>query len=108
MIRSDKIINGFCFLKNGNVTFIDLYTEKPKEYKLDAFVGFIKNNKIDEYCLFLANKDEEVITPLYKYKLSSKDKNRPIVAKDTPVNKLIDVCYKICIKIFKPDTDILS
>ena len=104
MQRSEKIINGFCFLKNGNVTFINLYTEKSKDYKIEAFAGFIKDNKIDENCIFLANKNEEVITPLYKFKLSSKQHNRPIVAKDTSVDKLIEVCYKICIKITKPES----
>jgi hypothetical protein len=103
MLKSDKIINGFCFLKKGSVTFVNLYNEKSKEYKLDSFIDFIKDNKIDESCIFLANKDEEVVTPLFKYRLSSKNNNRPIVAEDTAIDKLIDVCYKICIKIYNPD-----
>ena len=103
MPKSDKIINGFCFLKNGNVIFVDFYTEKFKEYKIDAFAEFIKDNKIDDHCVCLANKTDEVITPLYKYKLSSKRHNRPITARDISMTKLIEVCYKICITIYKPD-----
>ena len=99
-----KNINGFCYLDDKVVIFVDLLTEKKFRYSLSEFGSFIKENDINNTCIFLANREDGVITPLYKYSLTVKNKKtgetKDIIAKDRHVDQLINVCYKICIKLY--------
>lgn len=100
-MQKDKIINGFCFIKDDNVVFVDLITEKTEDYKKSYFDKFIKEYDLDEHYIVLANKENGIITMLFKYKLSTSKSNIPIKAKDKTIDNLINVCYKICIESFQ-------
>lgn len=101
MPPSKKIINGFGFLKDETVIFIDLITERSEKYEMRSFQKFITDNSVDPYCIFLANREEGFVTPLFKYKLTSSKTKDPIKASSRSHNDLIDLCYKVCIEMFK-------
>lgn len=103
-MQKNKIINGFCFLKDEDVIFVDLLTEKTEKYKKDYFKKFLDEFEIDETYIILSNRDNGYVSLLYKYKLSSKNKT-DIKARDKSVNQLIDVCYKVCIESFQKKKD---
>ena len=101
-METNKIINGFCFLKNDDMIFVDLVTEKPEKLKKKYFEIFIKEYEIDESYIILSNKNEGIVNLLYKYKLTSKtNSDKSINAKDRTIDNLVDVCYKICIENFQ-------
>lgn len=99
-MQKDKIINGFCFLKDDDIVFVDLISEKTENYKKDYFKKFLEEFGIDETYIILANRDKGYVSLLYKYKLSSKNKT-DIKARDKTIDQLIDVCYKVCIESFQ-------
>lgn len=99
-MERNKIINGFCFLKNEDMVFVDLVTEKTETLKKKYFDKFLKEYEIDESYIILSNRDDGLVNLLYKYKLSSKN-DKTIYAKDRTLDNLIDVCYKICIDNFQ-------
>jgi hypothetical protein len=101
MENPQKIINGFCYLKDDSVVFVDLYTDKSENYKRRYFDKFINDNDIDEYCIFLSNREGGLVTPLFKYKLNSVKTKERIKANTKTNDDLIDLCYKICIEMFK-------
>lgn len=105
-MKSDKIINGFCFLKDDSVVFVDLVTERTENYKKSYFDKFIKEYEIDEDYIVLANRENGFVSMLYKYKLTNSKTKNPIKAKDKSIDNLIDVCYKICIESFQKKTQI--
>lgn len=98
---NNKIINGFCYIKEESVIFIDLVTEVSKIYDIKLFNKFLKDHSIDEFCIILSNRENEDVTPLYKYKMSSSKTKQYIRASDQTKNSLIDLCYKVCIEMFK-------
>lgn len=99
--RPSKIINGFGFLKDKNVIFIDLYTEKFVTYDGKVFEEFIKENNVDEDCILLSNREDDVVTPLLKFDLVNHKTKERIKAHLRPHEELITLCYKICIQLFK-------
>jgi hypothetical protein len=103
-MEKNKIINGFCFLKNDDVVFVDLVTEKTEKYKKDYFKKFIEEYEIDDTYIVLSNREDGVVSLLYKYKLSNKN-NKDIKATNKKIDELIDVCYKICIESFQKSKD---
>jgi len=98
--KENKIINGFCFLNNENVIFVDLVTEKTENYHISFFNKFIEENNIDEYCIFLSNREGGIVTPLYKYKLQTAKSNTPIKSNSRSIEELITLCFKVCIEMF--------
>ncbi len=97
----NSIINVFCYLEKDSVVFVDLVTEKKTLYSITQFREYIKENKIDDFCIFLANRDSKGnVSPLYKYSLSTKKSKLPITAHHKTLNELIDVCYRICIRLY--------
>ena len=103
-MKSEKIINGFCFLKDEDVIFVDLVTENNEKFKKSYFNKFIQEYQIDDECIVLANKDGGYVTMLFKYKLTNSKTKMSIKAKDKSIDNLIDVCYKICIEFFQRKT----
>ena len=99
--KEKKIINGFCFLDKDKVVFVDLVSERTENYNVSFFQKFIDSNKIDEYCIFLANREDGFVTPLYKYKLQTAKSKTPIKCNTKSIDDLITLCYKICIELFK-------
>lgn len=96
-----KIINGFCFIKKDKVVFVDLVTEKTEDYNISFFQKFIDDHEIDEFCIFLANREGGYVTPLYKYKLQTAKSKTPIKSSTRSVDELITLCYKVCIEVFQ-------
>lgn len=99
--KSSKIINGFCFLKDDSVVFVDLVTEKTENYRKSFFDKFITDNSIDDFCIFLANREGGYVTPLYKYKLQTAKSKTPIKSSTRSVDELVTLCYKVCIEMFQ-------
>ena len=99
--RPSKIINGFCFLKNKSVIFIDLITEKHVVYDDEVFKDFIKENNVTEDCILLSNKERDIVTPLLKFDLVANKSKERIKAHYRSHDELISLCYKICIQFFK-------
>jgi hypothetical protein len=100
-VEPSKIINGFCFLKEDIVVFVDLISERTENFKKSFFQNFIDENSIDEYCIFLANRDGGFVTPLYKYKLQTAKSKINIKASSRSIDDLITLCYKVCIEMFQ-------
>lgn len=98
---NDKIINGFCYIHEDGVVFIDLITESKKTYDIRSFSKFINDNNIDKFYIILSNHRDGIVTPLYKYQLSSSKTKQYVVAADRSKDFLIDLCYKVCINLFK-------
>jgi hypothetical protein len=99
--NSSKIINGFCFLKEDSVVFVDLISERTENFKKSFFQKFIDENNIDEYCIFLANREGGFVTPLYKYKLQTAKSKINIKASSRSIDEMITLCYKVCIEMFQ-------
>lgn len=99
--KESKIINGFCFLNSDKVIFVDLVTEKTDNYSIKYFSKFIEENSIDEYCIFLSNREGGYITPLYKYKLQTAKSDKPVKSNSRSVDELVTLCYKVCIEMFQ-------
>lgn len=98
--KESKIINGFCFVDGEKVVFVDLVTERTEKYNIIHFKKFIEENNIDEYCIFLANRDGGFVTPLYRYKLQTAKSNKPIKSSTRSIDELITLCFKVCIEMF--------
>lgn len=98
--NSSKIINGFCFLKEDCVVFVDLISERTEDFKKSFFKKFIEENDIDDFCIFLANRDGGYVTPLYKYKLQTTKSKTLVKASSRTVDDLITLCFKVCIEMF--------
>lgn len=99
--NSSKIINGFCFLKEDSVVFVDLITERTEDFKKSFFQKFIEENDIDHFCIFLANRDGGYVTPLYKYKLQTAKSKTLIKASSRSIDELTTLCFKVCIEMFQ-------
>lgn len=99
--NSPKIINGFCFLKEDSVVFVDLITERTENFKRSFFKKFIDENGIDDHCIFLANRDGGYVTPLYKYRLQTAKSKTPVKASSRSIDDLITLCFKVCIEMFQ-------
>lgn len=99
--KESKIINGFCFLNNDKVIYIDLVTERADNYNISYFKKFIEENNIDDNCIFLANRDGGFVTPLYKYKLQTTKSKINIKASSRSIDEMITLCYKVCIEMFQ-------
>jgi hypothetical protein len=99
--KDSKIINGFCYISGEKVIFVDLVTEKTENYKISYFQKFINDNSIDEYCIFLANREGGFVTPLYKYKLQTAKSKTPIKSSTRSVDELVTLCFKVCIEMFQ-------
>jgi hypothetical protein len=94
------IINGFCFIEKQKVIFVDLVTERTENYRIGSFEKFIKDNNIDEFCIFLSNKNDGIVTPLYKYSLQTVKSKTNVKANERSIDDLITLCYKVCIEMF--------
>ncbi len=99
--KESKIINGFCFLDGDKIIHVDLVTERTDNYSISYFKKFIEENNIDEYCIFLSNREGGFVTPLYRYKLQTAKSNKPIKSSTRSVDELITLCYKVCIEMFQ-------
>ena len=99
--KDSKIINGFCYISDEKVIFVDLVTEKTENYKISYFQKFINDNGIDEYCIFLANREGGFVTPLYKYKLQTAKSKTPIKSSTRSIDELVTLCFKVCIEMFR-------
>jgi hypothetical protein len=99
--KPSKIINGFCFLKEESVVFVDLISERTENFKKSFFQKFIDENDIDENCIFLANREGGFVTPLYKYKLQTAKSKINIKASSRSIDEMITLCYKVCIEMFQ-------
>lgn len=93
-MKPNKIINGFCYLDGDDMMFISLYNERKYDYEASLFSTFIKDHKITEDHIILANEDNKVIIPLFKY-LHRKGVN----VKNIEFENLIKIVYDICIEI---------
>lgn len=96
----NKIINGFCFIDSDKVIFVDLVTERTEKYDISFFKKFIEENSIDEYCIFLANREGGFVTPLYKYKLQTAKSKTPIKSSTRSIDELVTLCLRVCIEMF--------
>jgi len=101
MSLQKKIVNGFCYLKEESVHFVDLVSEKQTKHSLQNFAKAFEEKKVDEHCLVLANVDDGRITPLYNCKIKSSKTSNPIKTSNYNKEELIDLCYKMCISYFK-------
>ena len=108
MQKSTKIINGFGYVKGEVIYFIDLYTEKLFLYKIEVFKKFMDENAVDECCIFLSNRENGEVTPLYKYKLINFKTKLPVQASTKTHDELIDMCYRVCIEMFKVGVEPIS
>jgi hypothetical protein len=99
--KESKIINGFCFLNGDKVIYVDLVTERTDDYNIKYFNKFIEENNIDEYCIFLANREGGLVTPLYKYKLQTAKTKINIKASSRSIDELVTLCFKVCIEMFQ-------
>lgn len=95
-----EIINGLCYIDGNVVNFIDIVTERCTKYKRGSFEKFIQENGIDETYIILSNYHDGLVTPLYKYKVSSTKNETEILVKSKTNDQIIDLFYKICIKLF--------
>lgn len=102
MKTKDKplIINGFCFIQKQKVVFVDLITERTEKYRIGSFEKFIKDNNIDESCIFLSNINDGIVTPLYVYNLQTVKSKTDVKAYERSIDDLITLCYKVCIEMF--------
>lgn len=99
-MEKNKIINGFCFIDNDKVIFVDLVTERTENYNISFFKKFIEDSGIDEFCIFLANREGGFVTPLYKYKLLTAKSKTPIKSSTRSIDELVTLCFKVCIEMF--------
>jgi hypothetical protein len=99
-VGKNKIINGFCFINDDKVIFVDLVTERTEKYNISFFKKFIEDSAIDEFCIFLANREGGFVTPLYKYKLLTAKSKTPIKSSSRSIDELVTLCLKVCIEMF--------
>jgi hypothetical protein len=98
----NKPITGFCYKRAEKILFIDLFSEKTTEYKLEQFENFINEYDIDETFFILCNKEGSFVTPLFKSSATPYlQKYQKSFVFQVEKEQLISSIYEICISMQK-------
>lgn len=95
-MEKKKIINGYWYIEDDEITFISLYDEKKRYYETYLFKDFIRAHAITESKIVLSNDDNGVIVPLFNVTYKNNQK-----VHEADFEDVIKFVYDICIQLTK-------